>query len=156
VSRVLTDDEILRAMAVQPSEDWRRLFALMEQLATADEQVRWQEPQQDGDVVVLGYPTYSSAVLEICSLLYEMHMVVAFDWMSWDGLRRFAGGRGLDDVSAAEAVRLTTAIVRGERFCDGTITLALKDGSFIAALHRVRRWYEHERGTTSMTPAERP
>jgi len=150
----LADDEILQAMAAQPPQVWRKLFALIESLAADNQQVSSQEPQQDGGPIVLGFPTYSPVVLEVCGLLDDLRVVVAFDWMRWDGWQRLAAGGGLDDVSAAEAACLITAIVRGERFCDGTIALALRDGSFVAALHRIQRWYEHERGNTPPTQAD--
>src|SRR6266567_3206196 len=40
--------------------------------------------------------------------------------MAWDR-SRYGGGAGLADAPVAEVARLATAIIRGERFSDGTI-----------------------------------
>jgi len=68
--------------------------------------------------------------------------------MAWDGARRYAGGMGLADACVADAVRLATAIIRGERFGDGTIAEAIADGTLSAVLARLRHWYEEECPTT--------
>jgi len=44
----------------------------------------------------------------------------------------------------ADAARLATVIVRGERFCAGTLSVAISDGTLNAILARLRRWFEAE------------
>ena len=58
--------------------------------------------------------------------------------MSWDGLDHYRSGERLADAPVADAVRMITAIVRSERFCDGAIESAWCDGRFPAALARLR------------------
>lgn len=57
--------------------------------------------------------------------------------MNWDGSRRYPRGVGLAEAPVADAMRLVTVIVRGERFCDGTIAKAIDDGSLVAAAERI-------------------
>jgi hypothetical protein len=104
--------------------------------------VSW--PQTEG---IWPHPIYSDTVDAIEELLYELHIVVPFEWMAWDGVRRYTGGRGLAEEPVADAVRLATAIIRGERFFDGTIKAAIADGALSAVLARLHRWYEEERAT---------
>jgi len=42
-------------------------------------------------------------------------------------------------------VRYLTVVVRSERFGDGNLDAAMRDGSPPAALARLRSWYDHER-----------
>ncbi|MEV6323868.1 DUF6508 domain-containing protein [Nocardia sp. NPDC051787] len=44
----------------------------------------------------------------------------------------------------ADAARMLTAVVRAERFCDGAILAALRDGTLPAALQRLRIWYQQQ------------
>ena len=48
----------------------------------------------------------------------------------------------------ADAARMVTAVIRGERFGDGTIAAALDDGTLLAAAARLLHWYESERPDT--------
>lgn len=62
------------------------------------------------------------------------------------GSRRFPGGAGLADAPVADAMRLITVVVRGERLCDGTIEQAVEDGSLIAAAERILVEFESHPG----------
>jgi hypothetical protein len=87
-------------------------------------------------------------VNRLSGALADAGLVVPFDWMAWDGLLRYEGGHGLSTAPVADAVRVVTATIRGERFCDGNIEAALRDGLLPAALDRLRRWCDEERPPT--------
>jgi hypothetical protein len=102
--------------------------------------------QQPDGSYSLPYPRYSDTVEEIVQLMYDLHIVVPFDWNAWyQGGDRIPGAAEVARGSAAEAARLATAIVRAERFSEGTLANALADGTLEAALARLRRWYNDER-----------
>lgn len=141
-----TDAEITARLAAGPSRRWEELFALAGRLGPAERHVRWQPPRDRGDgVVQVGYPVYDETVQAVRALLAELGAVVVFDWAAWDGARRYPGGEGLAEAPVAEAARLATTIIRGERFCDGTIAGALADGTLPAILRRLHAWYVRER-----------
>jgi hypothetical protein len=56
----------------------------------------------------------------------------------------YRGPTALDAAPVADAVRMTTAIVRADRFTEGTIGATLADGTLAAALRRLRRWHDAE------------
>ncbi|MGY1684966.1 DUF6508 domain-containing protein [Geodermatophilus sp. SYSU D00867] len=98
----------------------------------------WRGGQQGADGAIhFPFPVYHPAVDRLVSALYQVHAVVPFDWMHWDGARRYPRAEDVSNAPVADAVRLVTAIVRGERFCDGTIAAALEDGRLPAAAQRV-------------------
>jgi hypothetical protein len=113
--------------------------------------VRWGGGDQVDTTVVDGveqqvlqmpYAVYSSAVNRVVQALYDPDAIVSFDWSEWDGVKWYRGGGGLDAAPVADAVRIATAIVRTDRFVEGALGAALDDGSFPAALSRLRQWYE--------------
>lgn len=60
-----------------------------------------------------------------------------FGWMQWQDQELYRSGGAMVDAPLADVLRMITVIVRGERFCDGTIGSALDSGVLIAAAERV-------------------
>lgn len=116
-----TDAEVVASMATATDRLWPQLFAL--QLWT-----RHDEPSR-GDVDAL------------VGLLGPLGLVVPFDWPAWHSSERYRHGHGLEAAPVADAVRLVTAHVRGERFSDGVLLGGLRDGSLKAAVQRLWQWY---------------
>lgn len=78
---------------------------------------------------------------ELLRHLYELGVIVPFNWPDWYSPDRFRGGQGLESASVADAVRLITSYVRGDRFSDGALAGGLIDGSIPAAIGRLWTWY---------------
>jgi hypothetical protein len=83
------------------------------------------------------YPDYHPAVDELVDALRATHAVPVFDWTHWDGVERYPDATAVQHAPLADVARLITAIVRGERFSDGTIAAALDDGRLLAAAQRI-------------------
>ena len=138
------ENEELRAVLLQaPPAARGRLRAALEAMrrrAAEGPPVAWSPMSGRGsttDPLVLSHPDYDATVRELIAALVAVNAQPAFDWMSWDGPRRYPGGAGLAEAPVADAMRLVTVIVRGERFSDGTIAQALADGSLVAAAERI-------------------
>jgi hypothetical protein len=74
-------------------------------------------------------------------LAYQLGLVVPFDWPAWFSPDRYPGGRGLEAAPVADAVRLITAYVRGDRFSSGSLNAGLRDGTLRAAVARLWACY---------------
>ena len=119
----MDDDAILAGVRAASEPAWRELWAAVDQLVPDDD-----------------------AILRLERSLYDVGAIVPFDWAAWNAPRRYPGGTGLADAPAADAVRTLTSIIRGERFSTGAIVLCIENGLLPAALQRLRRWYDDERG----------
>jgi O-acetyl-ADP-ribose deacetylase (regulator of RNase III) len=140
-----TDEEIAADLAAQPAERWQALFARADALTDADLEVRWGGGHQvEPGVTHMPYPIYSDAVHEVLALLSGLHTVVVFDWMRWVRVNPLPA-EGLGAAPVAVAVRITTSIIRGERFSEGTIEQAIDNGMLRAIIDRLRRWFDSER-----------
>lgn len=81
----------------------------------------------------------SSEVDLACRALYAVGAVSpAYDWMHLPAVAAPPQGT---DLSPADAVRVATRVIRGERFCEGTIGQASKDGLFQSVLRALATWY---------------
>jgi hypothetical protein len=140
----LDDAGIVAAMAAGPAESWRRLFAAADALREGAHASLCFPSSPEG-VLVFPHHVYSDTVEEIERLLYDLHVIiVSFDWPAWAAAKRCPPGDEIASAPVAYAARLTTVIVRGERFCDGTLAVAISDGTLSAILARLRRWFEEE------------
>ncbi|WP_426514688.1 DUF6508 domain-containing protein [Dactylosporangium sp. McL0621] len=142
-----TDEEITAALAAKPAERWRRLFDLADSLSPGKLQVRWRGGgETEPGVFTLHYPLYSDSVQAIIESLYELGVIVSFNWPEWHRTSPlFPDAAGLMEAPVADAARLATTYVRGERFSDGAIQQSIDNGAFLAILNRLRRWFETER-----------
>lgn len=80
-------------------------------------------------------------IAELVRHLYDLGLVVPFDWPDWYRPDRYPAGEGLASAPVADAIRLLTAYVRGDRFCDGALLGGVTDGSIPAAIGSLWVWY---------------
>ena len=136
------DETIEDALRAAPDDAWRELADALDAVEGETVHATWRggEPV-DGGPRQVPYPEYTEAVERFRRALTGVRAFVVFPWTDWAGLSRY---RGADDVAAgtaADAVRLVTAIVRSERFGDGSIEAALRSGLLPAAARRLLRWH---------------
>jgi hypothetical protein len=132
-----SDARLLAALDTERSDSWRTLLSL-------DQDFR-QRPNADDDCVWLtGYPQYSARVDEACRVLAEIQAVSPeYPWADLEPLAFDAG----KETSPADAIRLATTIVRGERFCDGNIAQAMDEGRLQAVVAALAGWYRDRPGS---------
>jgi hypothetical protein len=100
----------------------------------------WSPMSGDGstkDPHVLTYPKYNNVVPQLIAALAAVNAQPDFEWMRWDRSERYPGGVGLAEAPVADAMRLVTVIVRGERFSDGAIAKAIEDHTLLSAADRI-------------------
>ncbi|MGY1651187.1 DUF6508 domain-containing protein [Geodermatophilus sp. SYSU D01119] len=133
------DAAVLAGLAAAPPGTRAELAAAVAAVEEAPGPlVEWRggERQADGAITV-PWAQYAPLVSALLGALGRAGAVPVFDWMRWEGTRRLSSA---DDVAAplADVARLVTAILRGERFSEGTVAAALEDGRLLAAARRVR------------------
>lgn len=116
-----TDREVMAAIAPPVDSRWRELFAMPV----------WSDPSRAAD----------GEVAEMLGHFHDLGLVVPFDWPGWYRPDRYLAGEGLASAPVADAVRLLTAYVRGDRFCDGALLGGATDGSIPAAIGSLWGWY---------------
>jgi Family of unknown function (DUF6508) len=153
----LTDEEVERRLLAAPEARWSELSAAVAALDAEDDHGRWAGGEPVDTVTVDGieravlqmpYVVYNDPVPRVIQCVYALGASLPFDWRSWDGFSRYPQGRGLDAAPVAESVRMVTAIVRADRFSEGTILASLHDGTFNSAIRRLWHWHDEKRPGT--------
>lgn len=131
------DEAIRAALAQAGDDDWRALWAAVDELDALDAYATWETPEGQ-----LPYPTYAEPVDRVRRQLGVLGLYVPFAWPDWAGIARYRDDpAALADAPPTDAVRLLTAIQRSERFTDGSIEGALESGLLQTALARLRTWH---------------
>lgn len=138
---------IAAALTAVSIDQWDKLWAAVDAVTAEESHATWAGGDVvdttivDGverPVIQMPYAVYSAPMERLLELIGELGLVVPFDWMSWDGLDRYRTGDRWAQAPVTDAVRTITAIVRSERFCDGAIGGAWRDGTLPSALARLR------------------
>ena len=138
-----SDAQVEAELRSMPESRWREAFEAADALTAEDRDFAWGGGQKtESGAIQMPYPAYSDRVRQ----LYRSLSGASVDWMKW-----MRGNPLLSDPSliaaapVADAARLATVYVRGERFNDGVFGRALQDGSIDAIVARLRTWFESER-----------
>jgi O-acetyl-ADP-ribose deacetylase (regulator of RNase III) len=126
-------DSVLLAQldtTAERADAWSRLVAVVNEfvaLPHAEGDFRWRPAKERPDgVITVGYPIYGERIERACRALVDVGAVTpAYPWMQQPPPTVPGDGA----LPPADAVRLATATVRGERFCDGTIGHAVEQGT---------------------------
>ncbi|SFY17253.1 DUF6508 domain-containing protein [Streptomyces atratus] len=143
LARVVTEADDRRLLAQLDRENadaWRELREALAALTDEDRAVRWSEGGQQPDGTWrMSHPLHSERLQRLVRALPAVGAVTpAYLWQDNPPPAVPADGR----LGPADAVRAATAVVRGERFSDGTIAQAARSGLLDAVAESLCAWYE--------------
>ncbi|WP_328532341.1 DUF6508 domain-containing protein [Nocardioides sp. NBC_00368] len=138
-----SDAQIEAELRGVPEQKWRELFEVADGLTAEDREFTWGGGEKnDAGVIQWPYPKYSDRLRQLYVALPSANA----DWMKWmNGNPLRTEPARLAAAPVADAARLATVYVRGERFNDGVFGRAFQDGSMDAIIARLRTWVDAER-----------
>jgi len=83
--------------------------------------------------------THSAIVSDFLDIVYEMPIIINFDWVSWDEGSKIANDKdfNLDNIDIPTKCKIITAIVRNDRFCEGALVIAFESGLILKILKSI-------------------
>ena len=93
------------------------------------------------DLFELPYLDPAEIVSEFMRVVYEMPIIISFDWGSWDEGRNIASDMNFDfdTIDIPTKCKLITAIVRNDRFCEGALVNAFEKGLMLKILKSIEK-----------------
>lgn len=99
------------------------------------EKTKWSSEKNDNNVLTLPYPIYSVDISKWIDAFYKLELA---DMNYIENMKRISD-KDISTLSRDEILTRMTALIRGERFCDGLIAEALSDGSLEALSVRLNK-----------------
>ena len=134
------DKDILAVVATVSTEQWDHLATLVDAVDPRDYGA-WVGGNVTGHteagapIISMPFFYWSEALNQLVDTLYEYNLVYPFDWMEWSDATRW----GDSDVPIAEQtvpdlIKFTTAVLRADRFAEGTLSRAIRESDFLGRL----------------------
>jgi hypothetical protein len=141
-----TDAQIVARLQATSPDTWDELRRAADDVARLTAPARWEGGQTVDGVTRMPYPVYEPAVDRLMAALAAISGgIVVFGWMDWDGVGRYRTADAVREAPIADVPRLVTAIIRSERFSEGSIEGAVESGLVGAIVERLRRWLDSGR-----------
>ena len=117
-------------------EDLQSLFNLIPEIKNTKTFYKEKPKLNDGKTIEMRYPEEAEVVWKFHDLVYKIPIIISFDWPSWEEGREIINDDDYDfnSLDIVAICKLITAIVRNERFCEGALLSAFRNGTMLKLL----------------------
>jgi hypothetical protein len=145
----LKNDECIDRINSFTKDDWLPLFNLIPEIIKSKEFGRIDEERDFRKTGIFHLEPYikGEIVRKFLEIVYEIPIIIDFDWSSWDEGRRIVSNEtfDFDSIDIPTKCKIITAIVRNDRFCDGVLIDAFESGLMLKILYSIKRQVELEK-----------
>ncbi len=138
---VLQEDNYIKKINSYTLKDWNPLLELIPEIekTTKFGELKVGEEIEKG-VFQFPYVVESEVVSRFHKIVYEMPIIINFDWSSWDEGKIMFNDKNFDfdSIDIPTKCKLITAIVRNDRFCDGVLVDAFDSGLILKILKSIK------------------
>jgi hypothetical protein len=131
-------EDLSNHLAEITQDQWNTLFAMIPEIENSD--YFGEILFKDGII----YPaTWPEIVNRFHEYVYEIGLVVDFDWPHWDEGKRILSKK-VEDLSKHSTItlcKLLTAIVRSDRYVEGNLIAYFKNGTILSILRALEKHY---------------
>jgi hypothetical protein len=118
-------------LASWSKDDWHKLFSLIPKIKQSTQFGDFHNSEKLNDgTIQMPFWVNSEVVHEFISVVYELELVLAFDWINWEEGRAILNNKSQDfhTLDSVTLCKLLTAIIRSDRFCDGYLVEQFEEG----------------------------
>jgi hypothetical protein len=137
MQRPVTLEELPQHLESIPKSSWDQLFTFIPRITEATSFGEWK---------TIGHSlNFMSTELvdEFIKIVYEMGLIVDFAWMQWDEGCDLIQDNETDylNLSSIMLIKLLTTITRADRFSEGALGGAFKDGKILKILRGLEKYF---------------
>lgn len=140
--------EIDKRVAALSKKDWQELERLYKRVTNHKGSFyKVGGKRLSKHVVEMPYAIEAPVVKDVRKFFYDKNLVVGFDWGNWEEGRAMFQKTGKDRfnyLTLSEVIKLFTAIIRNDRFCEGAWAQLFERGD-AAKLLKWLLYYKDER-----------
>ena len=87
------------------------------------------------------YSIGAPIVTQFHKIVYEIPIIIEFHWLNWDKLETFVKDENFDfdTIDIPTKCKVITAIVRGDRFCEGNLIAEFESGLILKILKSIEK-----------------
>lgn len=137
----MNETEITDKINALTDQDWSELQDLYERVLAheADFSEMGGGQEIEPGVIEMPYTIEKPIVSKVRQFFVDKHLQVMFDWSHWNegkAMFRVNEGNRFKDISLEDTLKLFTAVLRNDRFCDGAWADLFEDGDAQKLLKR--------------------
>ena len=117
-------------------KDWKPLIELIPKVESTSKFGEWEEED-----ILFPYCIEAPIVSQFLHIVYRLPIIISFDWGAWEEGRKIASNDDfdLDTLDLPAKCKLITAIVRSDRFSEGTLVSAFESGLILRILKSIEK-----------------
>ncbi len=123
-------------------KDWEPLLALIPEIENTNQfsEVKGGACNNNG-VLTVPYNVPSAVVNRFSEIVYDLPIIIDFNWSAWTEGREMLKDRDFDfdSIDIPDKCKLITIIIRSDRFCDGALISAFNEGIILEILKSIKR-----------------
>ncbi len=138
----MVETEIIDSVNALTVHDWLQLQALYERVITHTGSFSKMGGGQEIEkgVIEMPYTIEEPIISEVRKFFLEKHLIVMYDWSHWnEGKAMFKVGEAdrFKETNVEDTIKLFTAVMRNDRFCDGAWADLFENGDGAKLLKRL-------------------
>ena len=124
MSKILNEENYIAEILAMTKQDWQPLLDLIPEIETT---VKFGEmaggEEGTNGIIQMPYWQETPIVSRFQKIVYDLSIIIDFDWSSWDEGRQIVNDEEFDynAIDIPTKCRVITAIVRNNRFCEGAL-----------------------------------
>jgi len=127
-------------------KDWENIFALIPEIEKTNNFIEGGgliEDPDDPDGYIITPVIEKKIVWELEDILDKFDLLIAFNWSNWDEGREIASNQDFENQDTITLLKLISAFIRNNRFCDGVLAEKFKDRSIERILNQIKNNIEN-------------
>ena len=121
-------------------QDWQPLIELIPKVESTSKFGEWASAEKNEEENILfPYCIEAPIVSQFLHIVYRLPIIISFDWGAWETGKTSYDDFDLDTLDLPAKCKLITAIVRSDRFCEGTLVSAFESGLILRILKSIEK-----------------
>ncbi len=142
LNKMLTETNYILSINSFSNEDWESLLALIPEIENTTQFAEAVAGTcNNNGFLTVPYNVPSAVVNRFCEIVYDLPIIIDFNWSAWIEGREMLKDRSFDfdSIDIPEKCKLITIIIRSDRFCDGALISAFREGIILEILKSIKR-----------------